>query len=177
MKIIRNYDRLQRKHIFECYNFCCAKCGKNYGDVYLELCKYGLDGDLIPLCQKCIEQIDMENLKRKLLQKQIKVMLSPKNNKRLYFIYRNMIQRCYNPKSPIYKNYGARGIDIYEEWLTSFENFCIWAKNTGYDENAKRGYCTIDRINNDKGYSPDNCRWADMKTQCNNRRKRGISNG
>ena len=63
-----------------------------------------------------------------------------------------------------------------EEWRHSFESFQAWAMNNGYDPNASIGQCTIDRIDNSKGYGPDNCRWVSMDTQAKNRRKRRISN-
>lgn len=93
---------------------------------------------------------------------------------RLYFVWKTMNQRCSNPNCDDYKDYGGRGITVCEEWQHSFPAFYTWATANGYDENAPQSQCTIDRINNDRGYSPQNCRWVDQKIQCNNRnRKKG----
>lgn len=98
------------------------------------------------------------------------------NNTRPYEIWENMKQRCYNSKCPMYNYYGGRGITICEEWKNHPEAFVNWAIQNGYSENL-----TIDRIDNSKGYSPDNCRWVDRKTQSLNRNlqsnnKSGIKN-
>lgn len=71
-----------------------------------------------------------------------------------------------------YKDWGGRGITVCEEWKNDFTEFEKWAIENGYDETAKRGSCTIDRINVDGNYEPSNCRWADAKTQAHNRRKK-----
>ena len=90
---------------------------------------------------------------------------------RLYKVFRDMKTRCYNQNSPDYKNYGGRGIKICDEWLNDFTAFNKWAYENGYDENAPKLACTIDRINNDLGYSPENCRWVDIATQNRNKRQ------
>lgn len=93
-----------------------------------------------------------------------------KSGTRLYNVWSNMLDRCNNPKNTNYVNYGGRGITVCDEWKNDFETFCRWAMKSGYDESAERSDCTIDRKNNDKGYSPDNCRWVNMKVQANNKR-------
>lgn len=92
---------------------------------------------------------------------------------RIYNIWYAMIQRCYRQTHKHYEDYGGRGITICQEWLGEhgFENFAKWAHSTGYDENAERGECTLDRIDNNKGYSSDNCRWITDEQQKNNTRK------
>ena len=84
-----------------------------------------------------------------------------------YKTWYNMIYRCNNPKIKAYKNYGGRGITVCEEWQ-DVTNFVAWCEST--HPNIE-GY-TLDRIDNDKGYSPENCRWVDVTTQILNQRKR-----
>ena len=83
---------------------------------------------------------------------------------RLFQIWMGMKQRCNNPNSPKYKRYGGRGIKIADEWLKDFSSFHNWATKNGYND-----HLTIDRVNNNGNYEPDNCQWI---THEENTRKR-----
>lgn len=82
-----------------------------------------------------------------------------------YHAWHDMIRHCYNPKNSGYKDYGGRGITVCERWRHSFENFFT-------DMGSRPVGMSIDRENNDLGYSPDNCRWATAKQQMRNQRIR-----
>lgn len=104
-----------------------------------------------------------------------------KKHTRLQSIFSGMKTRCYNSNCKSYKNYGGRGITICEEWnnrelipqedniTKGFKAFKKWALENGYTEKL-----SIDRIDVNKGYSPENCRWITHKEQCNNTRRNRL---
>ena len=85
---------------------------------------------------------------------------------RLHRIWKNIHTRCYNQKNPKYQRYGGRGIKVCDEWIgeNGFQNFYDWSLASGYQEDL-----TIDRIDNDGNYCPENCRWVTNKVQSNNK--------
>lgn len=92
-------------------------------------------------------------------------------NTKLYEVWKAIIQRCENKNNKRYANYGGRGIKMCDEWRQSFAAFRLWATSNGYIEGQ-----TLDRIDNNGNYEPQNCRFADYITQANNRTNNHILN-
>jgi len=137
-----------KKHHYRC------KC--DCGDKDFIATRYHLQKGLVKSCG-CwkTERIKNINLKHGL------------HGTRLYYVYRNILDRCYRSNNKHYKNYGGRGIKVTDEWLgdEGFLNFHNWALKNGYEDGL-----TIDREDVNGDYEPSNCRWVDMKTQSENRR-------
>lgn len=87
--------------------------------------------------------------------------------RRLYNRFHDIKRRCYNPENHSYRSYGGRGITICDEWLQSFDSFYEWAMKSGYKDGL-----TIDRIDPDGPYSPENCQWLTIIDNCDSKRKR-----
>lgn len=83
----------------------------------------------------------------------------------LFSVWQEMLKRCYIESNHAYKDYGARGIGVCDEWQEAFLNFYNWAVENGYQTGK-----SLDRVNNDGNYEPSNCRFADRKVQSRNKR-------
>ena len=90
--------------------------------------------------------------------------------KRLKSIKKDIKKRCYNKNTSRYKDYGGRGITICDDWLNDRMAFYNWSMANGYADDL-----SIDRIDNNKGYSPDNCRWTNADVQMQNSTKAKLN--
>lgn len=91
------------------------------------------------------------------------------SSERLYQVWHAMMARCYRPNRKEYSNYGGRGISVCDEWH-EYEEFKLWADSSGYDKDSIGRSCTLDRIDVNGNYEPNNCRWVSLKEQHCNRR-------
>ena len=130
----------------------------------------------IAICKVCKQeyQVDPNKLKYRkncgCIKHGKRVCPYTKSHPRLMNSYQHMKSRCYNRNNKDYYNYGARGITVCNEWKESPDKFCEWSFNNGYSDDL-----TIDRINSNGNYEPNNCRWVDSKTQSRNTRRNVLT--
>lgn len=161
--------------------------GKKYGRLTIKEIKTEVNKKAIAICDcECgnIKITQFTNLKigktkscgclnNELIHKKGRGVTHNMCNSRIYHIYQNIKQRCYNPNHVSYNNYGGRGIKVCDEWKNDFLSFYNWSIKNGYSEdniNNGRNMLSIDRIDNNKDYMPDNCRWVTIEIQNYNKR-------
>jgi hypothetical protein len=113
-----------------------------------------------------------QRAQKPVFEKPKKIKRPSAENHPLHTRWESMKRRCYDPKDKDYINYGARGITVCNEWKHDFWSFVKWAEESGFSPEL-----TIDRIENEKGYSPDNCRWIPRSEQNRNKRNVHLYNG
>lgn len=138
-------------------------CQCDCGNTIVE-CTHNLRQKCATRCKKCYMD---ERRKNFILDGDT----APKTQTLLYNIWTSIKQRCYNPNDDGYCYYGARGIKMCDEWKNDFKAFHDWSLKNGYKEETNHSIeCSIDRIDSNGNYEPDNCRWATAKQQMRNRR-------
>lgn len=140
------------------YIFCNRKCTSYYEPDVIEFVKQK---------KKRAEETENRYKNRPNVMRGTKSQLKKVLDKKTYVKLRNawygMMRRCYTDERPDYHHYREFGITICDEWLNNFDSFALWSLNNGMEE-----HLTLDRIDNNEGYSPDNCRWVSKKIQNNN---------
>lgn len=155
IRFLDKEERSSRQHNW----LCKCDCG-NYVKADASCLKMGTQKSCGCLKEEAKQRIGEVNRKYK------------HSNKRLYSVYMAVKDRCYNEKCRSYPNYGGRGIKMWPGWLgeNGYDAFAEWAFAIGYDPDAPRGECTLDRIDVNGDYCPENCHFIPNQEQQNNRR-------
>jgi hypothetical protein len=139
-------------------------CGVNHRK-YLCRCECGNEKEVIGIYLRNGESKSCGCLKKEILHQRLTT--HNKSKEKIFIVLRNMKNRCYNKNNLDYHNYGGRGIKICDEWLNDPNSFFKWAENNGYKKDL-----TIERINVNDDYKPNNCTFVNRRKQSLNRRKR-----
>ena len=152
----------------------CVKCGAQYVMRATLIREAIRDGKPLRVCD-CKRSMVREMKERLAAERQLIIEKRKQEaneyhtyctqHRLLYYTWGSMNARCTRMTHPKYKHYGARGITVCNEWSNDFRAFCEWSLAHGYRQGL-----SIDRIDNDSGYSPDNCRWTTYSVQNRNKR-------
>ena len=140
--LYRNGSTPNKAAIWHCK---CLLCGSEH-----DINGYTLTSGASTKCRACVPRT---------------TLVKPHRKDRIYTIFCGMMQRCHNPNSKGYKSYGGRGITVCAEWYKNPDAFIAWALSNGYQPDL-----TIERIDLNQGYSPDNCTWISASVQARNKR-------
>lgn len=154
---------------------CDVSIGYKFGRLTVQSEPFKVNGRIAFTCRcSCGSVVDIksDNLRRG-KTKSCGCLWRPHgmSGSRVYSIWQGMLQRCHDKNFPSYHNYGGRGIFVCKEWRDSPIKFISWAKQNGYEDKFQ-----IDRIDNDKGYYPKNCRWVTCKENRANTKNSKIFN-
>lgn len=149
--------------IIQCHGYNTVKKGGRWATVECKVChkEYEVDPNHLKYRKHC-----------GCMKKGVVASRYNKSHPQLSQTIKHMIGRCYNKNDQDYYNYGERGIKICKEWLEDRNNFIEWSISHGFENNKK---LSIDRIDSDGDYSPDNCRWSDATEQARNTRRNVLT--
>lgn len=156
--LLRHKELVKNKTIKE----LCAEYTVSYGRMALILRQTGIKAKRNYSRRK--HEKKTKQVKMTHEEHHIAVWASSFNRGRIRYVYYDMLRRCYKKEDRSYYRYGARGITVCDEWRKDCKVFYKWAKDNGYAEGLQ-----LDRKDNDKGYSPDNCRWVTQQENIRNR--------